>query len=66
MKSKTSTLVFALRILSKDIKSEDGVANAAILEASERLEEMRKMLVDLHEKAGIVISDSDKIMNPWK
>ena len=63
MKSKTSTLVFALRILSKDIKSEDGVANAAILEASERLEEMRKMLVDLHEKAGIVISDSDKILN---
>ena len=63
MKSKTSTLVFALRILSRDIQSKDGVANAAILEASERLEEMRKILVDLHEKAGIVISDSNKILN---
>ena len=41
MRSSTSTLVKALRILGKDIASQDGVANAAILEAASRLEWFR-------------------------
>ena len=40
MKTLTQTLAAALRILSQDIESPDGVANAAIAEAAERLEEL--------------------------
>jgi len=39
-KTDTKTLISALRILSKDIQSEDGVANAVIAEAADRLEEL--------------------------
>lgn len=39
-RSTTETLVTALRILSRDIQSDDGVANAAIAEAADRLEEL--------------------------
>jgi hypothetical protein len=39
-RSSTETLIAALRILARDIQSGDGVANAAILEAADRMEEM--------------------------
>ena len=39
-KSSTETLVAAMRILARDIQSGDGVANAAIVEAADRLEEL--------------------------
>lgn len=42
-KTKTEALIKAMRILAKDIQSEDGVANAAIKEAAKRLEELDKM-----------------------
>lgn len=32
------TLISALRVLARDIQSEDGVANAAIAEAADRIE----------------------------
>ena len=35
-----ATLIAALRILARDIQSEDGVANACLLEAAARLEEL--------------------------
>ena len=35
-----STLIAALRILARDIESGDGVANAAIAEAADRLQEL--------------------------
>ena len=38
MRTSTETLIKALYVLAKDIQSEDGVANAAILEAAQRLE----------------------------
>ena len=43
---RTTTLVLqqALEILSVDIESEDGVANAAIAEAAQRLGELRDLL----------------------
>ncbi|MBS1170603.1 MAG: hypothetical protein H6R01_1521 [Burkholderiaceae bacterium] len=41
-RSKTSTLVAALRILANDVQSQDGVANAALYEASERMHELSK------------------------
>lgn len=40
MRSSTQTLIEALRILSIDIQSEDGIANACIAEATDRLEEL--------------------------
>jgi hypothetical protein len=39
-KSSTETLIVAMRILARDIQSGDGVANAAIAEAADRLEEL--------------------------
>jgi len=38
-KTDTPTLIKAMRILARDIQSGDGVANAAIAEAADRLEE---------------------------
>jgi hypothetical protein len=40
-RSSTETLIKALRILARDIQSNDGVANAAIYEAADRLEELQ-------------------------
>lgn len=40
MKTDTKTLIEALRVLSKDIQSDDGIANACIAEAADRLEEL--------------------------
>jgi hypothetical protein len=40
MKTNTQTLAAALRILANDIESPDGVANAAIAEATEWLDEL--------------------------
>lgn len=40
MKSSTETLIKALEILAQEIQSPDGVANAAVGEAAERLREL--------------------------
>ena len=42
MKTDTNTLIKALRILARDIDSEDGIANAAIAEAADRLEKLQR------------------------
>jgi len=36
--TKTEVLIAAMRVLARDIQSQDGVANAAIAEAADRLE----------------------------
>lgn len=48
MTPKTDTLILikAMRRLAEDIQSEDGVANAAIAEAADRLEELRSKVMD--------------------
>jgi hypothetical protein len=51
MTTSTETLVAAMRALANDIQSEDGVANAAIAEAAQRLEEQQERIKRL-EKAG--------------
>ena len=51
-RSKTSTLINALCVLAYEIESPDGVANAAIAEAAERLEEMRRLLCDASKRQG--------------
>jgi hypothetical protein len=45
MRSKTETIIGALRVLAKDIQSGDGVANLAIAEAADRMEELRSELL---------------------
>jgi hypothetical protein len=45
MKTETKTLVAALRILARDIDSEDGIANSCIEEAANRLEELEHQLI---------------------
>ncbi len=47
MRTDTETLIEAMRILSRDIDTEDGVANAAIYEAAERLGELVRERDDL-------------------
>jgi hypothetical protein len=48
MNQKTDTLILikAMRRLANDIQSDDGVANAAIAEAADRLEELRSKVLD--------------------
>lgn len=46
-KTETTILVAALRILAKDIQSDDGVANAVIFEAADRIEELAREIKDL-------------------
>ena len=58
MRTKTETLINALRILSQEIESNDGVANAAIAEAADRMEELcsellfQKRIAEKHTPAG--------------
>ena len=44
MKTPTTTIIKSLLILSRDIQSDDGVANAALREAAERMQDMFEML----------------------
>jgi hypothetical protein len=39
-RSSTESLIAALRVLARDIHSDDGIANAAIAEAADRLYEL--------------------------
>ena len=50
MKTKSKTLIKALRILSEDVQSDDGVANACIVEAANRIEELEAKITELNVK----------------
>ena len=50
MRSSDETLVGALRILAQDIESVDGVANAALQEAADRIEELAAEVEDLRNQ----------------
>lgn len=56
MKSSTRSLINALRVLDSEIQSEDGVANAVVAEAANRLEEQQERMNRL-EDAGDSIVD---------
>lgn len=47
--SSAETLISALHALAVDIQSEDGVANAAIAEAAERLETYHAALLEIRD-----------------
>lgn len=48
MKSSTETIITALRVLARDIQTDDGAVNACLSEAAERLEEL-SILVDQYK-----------------
>jgi hypothetical protein len=62
MKTDTPTLIKALRVLAQDIQSGDGVANAAIAEAADRLEEFSTTTVFDFIRSG-QLRDTDAIFD---
>ena len=63
-KSDTKTLVAAMRILAEDIQSEDGVANSAIAEAANRLEELEEQLKEAQDYANKLVEHKDMVCLP--
>ena len=65
MKTSTETLVASLRILSNEIYSEDGVANAAVMEAADRITDLSRIIADfkmeLDEDLELMKSSTDKM-----
>ena len=55
-KTDTKTLINAMRILARDIQSDDGVANGAISEAADQMEELQAQ----HRK------DENEYANLWQ
>jgi hypothetical protein len=62
VKTNTETLIKALRILANDIQSDDGVANATIAEAADRLYELRRQTLD----QGLTIATLEDIVTDDK
>jgi len=54
MTTPTETLIESLRILANDIQFKDGVANAAILEAAQRMEEDQEVIFQAGESIKIL------------
>ena len=50
--TRTPILVSAMRLLAQEIQSEDGVANAAIAEAGNRLSELEAQLAQAQQGVG--------------
>jgi uncharacterized protein (UPF0212 family) len=57
VKTSTETLIAAMRILSQDIQSEDGAANAAVAEAGERLAEQHMRIAQLEQENDAMRAD---------
>lgn len=61
MKTKTSTLVEALYILADDIESQDGVPEAAIMEAAERITILSGANKAMAEMAANLMGEMDDL-----
>jgi len=57
VKTSTETLIAAMRILSQDIQSDDGAANAAVAEAGERLAEQHMRITQLEQENDALRAD---------
>ena len=60
-KTDTKTLLKAMRILARDIQSDDGVANGAISEAADRMEELQAERDRLREAYDLLIAWHDVV-----
>ena len=67
IRSKTTTLIQAMRILAADIQSEDGVANAAIAEAADRMEELLELVDGAYDVVEINSAPETEVAyNQWR
>ena len=57
MHTPTETLIKAMRLLSEDIQSEDGVANAALSECADRMERMQQRINQLESENDALRAD---------
>ena len=57
MRNSTETLIKAMRILNSYIESDDGVANAVIAEAAQRLEEQHDRITQLEQENDAMRAD---------
>lgn len=62
MRNSTETLIAAMRILSQDIQSNDGVVSAATAEAAQRLEEQQERIKRLEEMYEGEIGDNEQFL----
>lgn len=58
-KSSTAILIKALHALAGDIQSEDGVANAVVAEAAQRIEELAEIQQFLEWKIAVLTDGTD-------
>ena len=58
-------LIEAMRILSEGIQSEDGVANAAIAEAGQRLQEQNDYIKELESEGDYWIARENDFHKAW-
>ena len=59
--TETKTIIEALRILARDIQSEDGVANAAIAEAADRLEKQQRKIRNQRREIEALAKDKKRV-----
>ena len=64
MRPSTDTIIKAMRIIANEIQTNDGVVNAAIYEAADRLGEQHELLKQWIEFAGNV-QPSDAAGHDW-
>ena len=57
MRSSTRSLINAMRVLDSEIQSDDGVANAVIAEAAQRLEEQQECIAQLEQENDALRAD---------
>ena len=61
MRTQIEILVKAMHILANDIQSDDGVANAAIYEAAQRLEEQNQRIKRLEEAGDVLAQRASRL-----
>lgn len=64
MKSNIDTLIGALRILAEDIQSDDGIANAVVSEAADRLQELQTQLQESQDYADRLVAHKNMLCLP--
>ena len=57
MRTSTRSLINAMRVLDSQIQSDDGVANAAVAEAGERLAEQHMRIAQLEQENDALRAD---------
>jgi hypothetical protein len=62
MKTPTDTIISALRILARDIQTDDGVANACLDEAAGRLEELQRANKNALADLAVAIEQRDEAL----